>query len=114
FGVTNLSSLPLTFPAWDKLLHPHIDWMGKVKYFVTISALFMVVGGWAFAHYSNKHEMLDIEFASGTSVQFQLKQPMDIKAGHQRNRRNPAARHLQLSRGRGDRAQEPHAKAVGE
>jgi len=68
FGVTNLSSFPLTFPAWNRFLHPNIDWLGKVKYFLAASLLFMLVGGWAFVHYSYKHEMLDIEFASGTSV----------------------------------------------
>ena len=79
FGVTNLSSIPLTFPKWDRLLHPNIDWMGKVKYFVTCSVLFMVVGGWAFFHYAGRREILDIEFASGTDVQFQLKQPLPIE-----------------------------------
>jgi hypothetical protein len=54
FGVTKLSSLPLTFPAWNRFLHPNIDWLSKVKYFVAISAIFTIVGGWAFAHYFNK------------------------------------------------------------
>ncbi|HEX3358097.1 MAG TPA: protein translocase subunit SecD [Tepidisphaeraceae bacterium] len=79
FGVTNLSSFPLTFPAWDRFLKPNIDWMGKVKYFLLASVLFMIVGGWAFGHYANRREILDIEFASGTDVQFQLKQPMPIE-----------------------------------
>jgi SecD/SecF fusion protein len=78
FGVKDLRSFPETFPKWNKLLHPNIDWMGKVKYFVTISAIFMLVGGWAFFHYANRREILDIEFASGTDVQFQLKSPMHI------------------------------------
>ncbi len=80
FGVTDLRSLPLTFPKWDRLLKPNIDWMGQeVKYFLIASLLlFMVVGGWSFFHYFGKHEILDIEFASGTSVQFQLKQPLPI------------------------------------
>ena len=38
----------------------------------------MLVGGWAFFHYANRREILDIEFASGTDVQFQLKAPMHI------------------------------------
>jgi SecD/SecF fusion protein len=79
FGVTDLSSLPLTFPKWDRLLHPNIDWMAKVPYFIACSILFMVVGGWSFFHYFGKHEILDIEFAGGTSVQFQLKQPMKLE-----------------------------------
>ena len=28
YGVDDLGSLPLTFPKWDKLLKPNIDWMG--------------------------------------------------------------------------------------
>ena len=79
FGVTKLSSLPLTFPAWNRLLHPSIDWISKVKYFVVISTIFTLIGGAAFIHYFRKGELLDIEFASGTSVQFTFKQPMKIE-----------------------------------
>lgn len=39
----------------------------------------MLVGGWAFFHYAGRREILDIEFASGTDVQFQLKAPMAIE-----------------------------------
>ena len=35
FNIQNLGSLPLTFPKWDSLLRPNIDWMKLVPYFVT-------------------------------------------------------------------------------
>ena len=78
FGITNLSSLPLTFPKWDQMLQPKIDWIGKFKLFATISTLVIVIGGWALVHYAKKGELLDIEFASGTEVQFELRQPTPI------------------------------------
>lgn len=80
FGLSSLSSLPLTFPAYDRALKPNIDWMSKVWIFAGFSAVIMVVGCGAFIHYFNKGEMLDIEFASGTGVQLELRQPMKIEA----------------------------------
>jgi len=47
--------------------------------FYTFSAIFIGTGLTLFAIKVHKGEMLDIEFASGTSVEFELKQPMDIK-----------------------------------
>jgi SecD/SecF fusion protein len=60
------------------MLQPKIDWISKVPYFVTLSAVMIVVGCGAFWYYGKKGELLDIEFASGTSVQFELKQPLHI------------------------------------
>jgi SecD/SecF fusion protein len=80
FGVTSLSSLPLTFPAYDRFLKPDIQWMNKIGYFLVLSAVLLSVGLGSFIHYYNKGQMLDIEFASGTSVQFELKEPMHIDA----------------------------------
>jgi SecD/SecF fusion protein len=79
FGVKQLSSLPLTFPKWDRLLHPKIDWMRMVWGFVTFSVIAITVGMVMFVNKARAGEMLDIEFASGTSVQFELKQPMKIE-----------------------------------
>jgi len=79
FGVTHLGSLPLTYPKWDQLLRPNIDWMGKIWGFVAFSVVFCVLGLAAFVHYYNKGEMLDIEFASGTSVEFSLKDKTPIE-----------------------------------
>jgi len=71
FDVRNLGSLPLTFPKWDKLLRPNIDWMGLIWPFITFSTVFITLGLSAFV--KNGRNMYDIEFVSGTSVQFDLK-----------------------------------------
>jgi SecD/SecF fusion protein len=73
FGVRNLSSLPLTFPKWDKLLRPSINWMAYIWPFVGLSAVLLVMGAISFGFYWHKGELLDIDFAGGTSVQFELK-----------------------------------------
>ena len=31
WGIQQLNSLPLTFPKWDQMLRPNIDWMAKRK-----------------------------------------------------------------------------------
>lgn len=77
-GIQNLGSLPLTFPKWDQMLRPSVDWVSKAWIFVTISAVFLVIGCAAFFWKLRAGQLLDIEFASGTSVQFALNQPMPI------------------------------------
>ena len=79
FGIQHLGSLPLSFPKWDRMLRPNIDWMGKVWIFIVFSVAFTVIGCIAFVWKYRAGELLDIEFASGTSVQFELKEPMPIK-----------------------------------
>jgi SecD/SecF fusion protein len=79
FGVTHLGSLPLTYPKWDRMLKPNIDWMRLAKYFIASSVVITVVGCGAFIWKTYQREMADIEFASGTSVQFELKEPMKIE-----------------------------------
>jgi SecD/SecF fusion protein len=78
-GVTKLGSLPLSFPRWDQMLRPNIDWMGKAKYFYAFSAVFIVIGLALFGIKLRQGQMLDIEFASGTAVQFELHEPMKIE-----------------------------------
>jgi SecD/SecF fusion protein len=80
FNVTNLSSLPLTFPKWDRLLKPNIDWMKLVPYFVALSVVLIGTGMTAFVVKAQQHQLADIDFASGTEVQFELKDQdaMDI------------------------------------
>jgi SecD/SecF fusion protein len=80
FNVTNLSSLPLTFPKWDRLLKPDIDWMKFVPYFVGLSAVLILMGITAFVVKARENQLLDIDFSSGTQVQFELKDQnaMDI------------------------------------
>jgi len=75
FGVRQLGSIPLTFPKWDKLLKPHIDWMGLAWIFYSFSAVMIVAGLALFYHYVKAGQMMDIEFASGTAVTFELKTP---------------------------------------
>ena len=75
FGVRQLGSIPLSFPKWDKLLKPHIDWMGLAWIFYSFSAVMIVSGLALFFHYVKAGQMMDIEFASGTAVTFELRQP---------------------------------------
>lgn len=75
FGVKKLGSLPLSIPAWDKLLRPNVKWTKLVLPFAGVSAVFIVVGCALFARYAAAGQVMDIEFASGTAVTFELKQP---------------------------------------
>ncbi|HEX4054381.1 MAG TPA: protein translocase subunit SecD [Tepidisphaeraceae bacterium] len=77
FGMKHLGSLPLTFPAWDRLLKPKIDWMGLAWIFYTFSAIMLISGMTLFVIKVRQGRMMDIEFATGTSLQFQLKHPME-------------------------------------
>jgi SecD/SecF fusion protein len=78
FGVKHLGSFPLTFPKWDKLLKPSIDWMGMAWVFYSFSIVAITAGLILFGVYMHRGQMLDIEFAAGTSVEFELKQPTPI------------------------------------
>ena len=77
FGMKELGSVPLTFPAWDRLLRPKWDWMGKAWIFYTFSIIMLTIGMTMFVAKVRAGHMMDIEFATGTSLQFQLKQPTD-------------------------------------
>jgi SecD/SecF fusion protein len=77
FGMKELGSVPLTFPAWDRLLRPKWDWMGKAWIFYTFSIIMLTIGMTMFVAKVRAGRMMDIEFATGTSLQFQLKQPTD-------------------------------------
>jgi SecD/SecF fusion protein len=79
FKIKNLSSFPLTHPKWDRLLRPNIDWMRLVWGFVAFSVIAITIGMTMFVKKARAGEMLDIEFASGTSVDFELKQAMPIE-----------------------------------
>jgi SecD/SecF fusion protein len=79
FHVKNLSSFPLTFPKWDKFLKPDIDWMRLAPIFWVLSSLFIVAGAVAFIATAKAHELADVDFTSGTQVQFDLKQPMPLE-----------------------------------
>jgi len=76
FGMRELGSLPLTFPAWDRLLRPKWDWMGKAWIFYTFSIIMLIIGMTMFVAKARQGRMMDIEFATGTSLQFKLNEPM--------------------------------------
>ena len=78
FDIKKLGSIPMSIPAWDRLLRPDIDWMKLAKYFIVFSTVFIVGGLALFGIRFNQGKMLDIEFARGTAVQFELKEPMPI------------------------------------
>ncbi len=80
FNVRSLGSLPLTFPKWDAMLKPDVDWMSKAWAFYAFSAVFIVAGTIGFGVKLAQGKMLDVEFSKGTSVQFDLKQPMEQQA----------------------------------
>ncbi len=73
FGITDLSSLPRTFPKWNQMLTPNIDWVGKAWIFGIVSWGFIAVGMVLFFIKLNTGEALDIEFSGGTSVRVAVK-----------------------------------------
>ncbi|HMB95398.1 MAG TPA: protein translocase subunit SecD, partial [Tepidisphaeraceae bacterium] len=72
FNLQKLGSLPTVWPAFGKMLHPNVHWMSKAKYFIAGSVTLIVLGGIAIVVTAKRGELLDIEFSSGTSVQFEL------------------------------------------
>ena len=77
-GVEHLGSLPETFPRWNAILTPDVDWVGKTKYFASFSAVFIGIGLAMFFVRWNQGQVLDIEFTGGTAVQFSMKEPLPI------------------------------------
>src|SRR6185369_5349749 len=75
----DLRSLPLTFPKWDRMLRPNFDWLKVVPFFVTLSTVIILIGCTAFVLKTYNREMADIEFASGTAITVEFKQPMEIE-----------------------------------
>ncbi|MFT3787417.1 MAG: protein translocase subunit SecD [Tepidisphaeraceae bacterium] len=79
WGIESLSSLPLRFPKLDRALRPNIDWMKLAPAFLAFSILFIVGGMGLFGYYWHQNKMLDIEFAGGTAVTIDLKEPMRLE-----------------------------------
>ena len=79
FGTQKLTDLPTRIPAWNRVLTPGIDWMGKAPMFMTISTLFIAGGCALFSWYFVQGRVLDVEFAGGTTAQFELREPMKIE-----------------------------------
>ena len=78
FGLQDLGSLPRTFPRWNEMMTPGIDWMAKARFFSLLSAAIILIGCSLFAWYFTRGRILDIEFAGGTTAQFDLKRPTPI------------------------------------
>jgi SecD/SecF fusion protein len=78
FGLQDLGSLPRTFPRWNEIMTPNIDWMARARFFNLLSAALIVAGCSLFAWYFTQDRILDIEFAGGTTAQFDLKEPTPI------------------------------------
>jgi SecD/SecF fusion protein len=74
FGIKDLSSLPRTYPKWNQLLTPRVDWIAKSWMFITFSAVFIGLGMTMFAIKLSQGDALDIEFSGGTTVQVSLKE----------------------------------------
>ncbi|MFN3166860.1 MAG: protein translocase subunit SecD [Phycisphaeraceae bacterium] len=74
-----LEMLPTMVPAMHRLFSPNINWIGKAKYLVPISAI-LLVAGLGEAIFQRGEDMLDIEFRSGTSVGFELKPTGEAQA----------------------------------
>jgi SecD/SecF fusion protein len=76
--IKDLSSIPRTFPKWDRLLTPKIDWMSKAWIAGGVSGLIILIGCLLFGYYFEKGRVLDTEFAGGTTAVFTLNEPMDV------------------------------------
>jgi SecD/SecF fusion protein len=79
FGMKHLGSIPLTFPKWDRALRPNWDWIGKAWIFYTFSIIMIGIGLVLFVVKTSQGKMMDIEFSSGTSVQVELNEPMNVE-----------------------------------
>jgi len=77
-NLQKLGCLPVSWPALGRALHPNIKWMSLAKYFMAGSATLIILGIISVVVTFKAGQLFDIEFVSGTDVQFELKQPMDI------------------------------------
>lgn len=75
FGVQDFSSLPRTFPKWNRLLTPKINWLDLSWMFVTFSVIFITGGLICFGIKLHEGQALDIEFSGGTAVRVALRPP---------------------------------------
>ncbi len=89
-NIHQFGSLPLSVPAWDKLLHPKIDWMGKAWIFIVSGVTFILIGCGVFIYEFRQGRLLDIEFASGTAVQFEMKKATPVERIRDTLNSNPA------------------------
>lgn len=78
FNLQRLGCLPVSWPALGRALHPNVKWVGLAKYFVAASLVMIVLGTASLIATYRKGNLFDIEFSSGTAVEFKLKQATPI------------------------------------
>ncbi|MDB5328739.1 MAG: secD secF, partial [Phycisphaerales bacterium] len=71
----DLSSLPRTFPNWNKALHPNVDWIKLSWVFIVFSIVFIGGGLICFGIKVHEGQAFDIEFSGGTAVRVALNAP---------------------------------------
>lgn len=78
-GMRKATMLPMAFPAVQRALTPHVNWL-RLRYgFFAISAIYVAMGfGFIFVQ---GPKMLDNEFLGGTQVTLQFKQDPNATAG---------------------------------
>ena len=74
--IRDLSSLPRTFPKWNELLHPKLDWIKLAPAFLAFSVVVIGGGLFCFALAWHSGSAFDIEFSGGTSVRVAVVAPM--------------------------------------
>ncbi|MGN6725463.1 MAG: protein translocase subunit SecD [Tepidisphaeraceae bacterium] len=79
--VKDLSSLPRTFPKWNQLLTPSVNWIKLSWVFLVFSAVFIGGGLACFAVKYHQGQALGIEFSGGTAVQVKLVEPKQNQSG---------------------------------
>ncbi len=79
-----LPMLPTAVPAVERLLEPSINWFALRKFFIPLSLVIIVAGG--FMIYERGEDLLDIEFRSGTEVTFSFAdgQTLSLEAARDR------------------------------
>jgi SecD/SecF fusion protein len=70
-GWSKTSQLPMVFPALQRFLTPHIDWMKHRWTLLGLLAVFLVASAGVWVHLGAK--LFDTEFSGGTQVELQFK-----------------------------------------
>lgn len=73
--IKDLSSVPRTFPKWNQLLTPRVDWI-KLSWALALFSVVFIGGGLILLGVKlNQGQALDIEFSGGTAVRVALLPP---------------------------------------
>lgn len=74
WGVKDLGSLPRTFPRWNEMLTPRLDWIKLAPACIAFSVLFIGIGLAMLGVKMSQNQAFDIEFSGGTAVHVALKE----------------------------------------